>query len=157
MKRNNQEIRKFKEYLKHLMENQEKSNKEENEVSFKKKKYKIIYIVLKQKSKLMSVQIKRNQRKVVYLLRVAQDIQRIFEAAKNNQEVDIDEFMITKADFSMKHEPFSSEPNLSTEEYFLAMQQIEHSFSEMYDVLQSLSNLASDFYHQKYFNKFLLG
>lgn len=45
MKRNNLEIRKFKEYLKHLMENQEKSNKEDNEVSPKKKKKN--YIVLK--------------------------------------------------------------------------------------------------------------
>ena len=105
----------------------------------------------------MSVQIKRNQKKVAYLLKVIQEIQRIFEAAKSNKDVDIDEFIMMKSDFSMKHETFSSEPNLSSEEYFSALQEIEQTFSEMYDVLNSLSEMASDFYHQKYFNKFLLG
>jgi hypothetical protein len=104
----------------------------------------------------MSRQIKSNQKKIFYILRFVNGIQQIFEGIKNNQEVDIDEILVKKEEFSQKYESFGAEP-ISSEEFLLILQEMEQTCSDIYDVLHIISQLASDFYHQKYFNKFLLG
>ena len=92
------------------------------------------------------------------LLELIKGMLEIFQGIKRNQDIDIDDIFLKKPKFRViKPEDFRSEKILKLDEYPIYLQEIEHNYKEILEVLENLSILASEFYHQKYFNKFLLG
>lgn len=80
-----------------------------------------------------------------------------FELIRSNHEMDVDNFFARKYKFNVKNEDFKSEKNLKTHEIFLFLQEIEKTYDEIFQFIEKLMNLISEFSHQKYFNQFLLG
>ena len=91
------------------------------------------------------------------MLNFIQGIFEIFEGIKTNQEIDIDAIFLKKVSFFIKNEDLKSESPIKPDEYLIFLQNTEETCTKIFETSENLAVLASEFYHQKYFNKFLLG
>lgn len=81
---------------------------------------------------------------------------KIFEYIKANNEIDIEGVLSKRNKFNSKKEDLNLK-TLNAYEVYQSFQEIDQIYNDVFVTLDKLVNLASEFYHQKYFNKFLLG
>lgn len=84
-------------------------------------------------------------------------IHETLQGIKGNRDPDIDSILLQKLDFYVKNGEFLSENLLKPNEYIYILQEIEQIYSEIFSTIEKIMVIASEFYHQKYFNKYLLG